>query len=401
MRNVHEKKPLLFQTRWAMNYLAGPLTRAQIPQVNALKGGSVAAPTPVATSNQPAASAPPVRPAAPGTPEAAGTLTRPPVPTGVGEYFLPANLSLDEAAERHRYHLDPDATESGVLYRPALLAQANVQLSNARYQLSTETTWTALVTEPEATAIRWEDNHNPPVDDRSLDRAPIRDARFAPPGGPLADAKQLRALEGDFVDYVVRHGAVNVRANEALKVYAGPDVDDAEFERLCQDAADDRMQAELDKVKTRFAARLRAAEDKLKKEERELAEDEADYKARKGEELAKHAETLLSIFGGRRKSLSGSLSKRRMAAKAKADIEESEQTIADLQEQLGELMAEMEAELDAVEARWEALMAESTQIPVAPRKSDVRVQLFGVAWLPHYLVDSGGRAIEVPAYGVG
>ena len=48
MRNVHEKRPLLFQTRWAMNYLAGPLTRTQIPALNALKGVDKAAPRPSA-----------------------------------------------------------------------------------------------------------------------------------------------------------------------------------------------------------------------------------------------------------------------------------------------------------------------------------------------------------------
>ena len=402
MRNVHEKKPILFQTRWAMNYLAGPLTRTQIPALNALKGVGKAA-APAAASAAAAAPAPaPVRPVAPGTPEAGGTMTRPPVPSGVGEYFLPANLTTAEAAERHRYNLDPGARESGVLYRPALLAQADVLLTNAKYGLNTSMTWTALIPEPDpAAVIRWEDNHNPPVDDRQLDRGPISDARFAALSGPLADAKRLRALESDFVDYVVRNGAVNVRANDKLKVYAGPDVDDAAFQELCDDAADDLMQAELDKVKTRFETKLRSAEDKLKREERELAEDEADFKSRKGEEYAKHAETLLSFFGGRRKSLSASLSKRRMAEKAKADIEESQQTIAELQDQLGDLQEEMEAEMAEVEAKWDALMADTREIPVAPRKTDVRVRLFGVAWLPHYLVDSAGRPLEIPAYAAG
>jgi hypothetical protein len=317
----------------------------------------------------------------------------------VGEYFLPANLTVAEAAEQHRYTIDPGARESGTLYRPALLAQAEVLLTNAKYGLNTSMTWTALIPEPEAGAvIRWEDNHNPPVDDRKLDRGPLADARFAALSGPLADAKQLRALEDDFIDYVVRNGAVNVRANEKLKVYAGPDVDDAAFQEMCDDAADDQMQAELDKVKARFETKLRSAEEKIKREERELAEDEAEFKSRKGEEYAKHAETLLSFFGGRRKSLSASLSKRRMAEKAKADIEESQQAIAEMQEQFGDLQEEMEAELAEVEAKWDALMAETREIPVAPRKTDVRVRLYGVAWLPHYLVDNAGRPLEIPAY---
>jgi len=405
MRNVHEKKPLLFQTRWAMNYLAGPLTRAQIPAVNALVNkdstttASGASARPAAVSATAATATAPATPTAPGTPEATGTLTRPPVPTGVGEYFLPNNLSLTEAAEKGRYRLEPDARESGTLYRPALLAQADVRLTNARYNLTTDTIWTALIIEPEPKAIiRWEDNHNPPVDDRKLDRAPARDARFAALSGTLADAKGLRALETDFVDYVVRNGAVNIRANDKLKVYAGPDVSDTDFQQMCEDAADDLMKAELDKVKARFGTKLKSIDEKMKKEERELAQDEAELKSRRGEEYLKHAETLLGFFGKGRKNISASMSKRRMAEKAEASVTESRQTIADLQAQLGDQQAEMEAALDEIEAKYDALIADTREMPVAPKKTDVRVSLFGVAWMPYYLVENNGRTLEIPAY---
>jgi hypothetical protein len=40
LRNVHDKQPSLFHTRWQMNYLAGPLTRAQIPALNNLVGAT-------------------------------------------------------------------------------------------------------------------------------------------------------------------------------------------------------------------------------------------------------------------------------------------------------------------------------------------------------------------------
>ncbi len=403
LRNVHEKRPLLFQTRWAMNYLAGPLTRTQIPALNALKGAGPAAAGPVGAATAATMAAPPPaeapsRPATPGTADAAGTVTRPPVPSGVGEYFLPANLSLDEAAAHARVSLPAGARESGILYRPVLLAQADIHLVNAKYGLNTNVPWAALA--HDAAGVRWDEVAIPPLDDRALDRAPLRDARFAGLAAPLSDAKAMRALETALVDYIVRSGGVTVRANEKLKVYAGPDVDDAAFEAMCRDAADDQMQAELDKVKARFAAKLKAAEDKLKKEERELAEDQADYDGRKREEYAKHAETLLGFLGGRRKSLSGSLSKRRMADKAKADIEESQQAIADLQEQLGDLREAMEADLDTVEAKWADLLDDTRELPVAPRKTDIRLPLFGVAWLPHYLAtDAAGRAVELAAYG--
>src|SRR6185436_7901813 len=36
LHNIHARQPELFQTRWTMNFLAGPLTRTQIPELNKL-----------------------------------------------------------------------------------------------------------------------------------------------------------------------------------------------------------------------------------------------------------------------------------------------------------------------------------------------------------------------------
>ena len=41
LHNVHERQPELFHTRWVMNYLAGPLTRTQLPMLNEMVGASV------------------------------------------------------------------------------------------------------------------------------------------------------------------------------------------------------------------------------------------------------------------------------------------------------------------------------------------------------------------------
>lgn len=404
MRNVHEKKPMLFQTRWAMNYLAGPLTRAQIPAVNALVGATRAQPAaaastvdaPQAGSVKAEASPPPATAAAA---EVVGTMTRPKVPVGAGEYFMPVNLSLKEAAENQRTYLDAGSQDSNLLYRPALLAQASVRVTNAKYNLDTEFLWAAYILEPEsAIVVHWEDNESLPVNDRKIDRAPARDARFASLDGPLADAKQLKALETDFADYVYRNGAVDVRANDKMKVYAGPEISDAAFEKMCRDAADDLMQVELDKAKGKFDTRQRSLEDKLRREESKLAKEEADLKSRRGEEYMKHAETLLGFFGGKRRSLNPSLSKRRMAENAEARVKESQRAIEEFKGQIDDLQDEVEKALDEVREKYDALIADTKEISVVPKKTDVRVTLFGVAWVPHYLASSGGRPVEMPAW---
>src|SRR5262249_43494106 len=59
MNNVHEEEPVIFETRWAMSYLAGPLTRTQIKQLmDAKRGTAGATATPAPTTQASATAAP-------------------------------------------------------------------------------------------------------------------------------------------------------------------------------------------------------------------------------------------------------------------------------------------------------------------------------------------------------
>ncbi len=400
LHNVHESEPVVFHTRWAMNYLPGPLTRAQIPALNRLVGATApaqeAAPPGVET---PAAAPKPAAPAAASAPET-GTATRPAVPRGVAEYFLPQNLTLSEAIRAAGAHLPPDAQARGVHYRPVLLAQARVRLVQRKYRLNSEIARTALVEEVERSGVvRWEDFLvEKPVDDRTFDRAPLPEATFAPLEAPLNDAKALKALRRDFADFVYRETEVTIRANEALKVYAGPEVSQADFRRMCTEAAREKMQAELDKVAEKYDRKIERLQKRLAREERELAEDEEEYQQRKMEEMGTHAENVLSLFLGRRRRMSTSLTKHRLTEKAKADVEESEEAIADYKRQIADLEKEKAEALEDVRRKWADVVEDETEIPVRPYKKDVLVELFGVAWMPYYRVETRDGVEDLPAF---
>jgi len=65
-----------------------------------------------------------------------------------------------------------------------------------------------------------------------------------------------------------------VRANPKLKVYAGLEASRAEFLRRCSEAAREKMEKELDKVRTTYCVRkLRTLRERLAREERELPQD--------------------------------------------------------------------------------------------------------------------------------
>ena len=103
MHNVHEDEPTLFQTRWALSYLRGPLTKSQIETLMARRKKRA----------KPVGEPKPRK-------EKAGTVRpeRPLVPREIPQVFFPLR---DGAAEASR-----------LVYRPALLATTRLHYVSAR-----------------------------------------------------------------------------------------------------------------------------------------------------------------------------------------------------------------------------------------------------------------------------
>jgi len=422
LHNIHAKQPQLFQTRWAMNFLAGPLTRTQIPALNRLVGAkvtdqmmdlgtttpskplSVTAPSASIADLDPVtvmATAPLPR-ARPPRISTDGSVTKPPIPAWIKEYFLPQNYSLPEAFSSAGRTMPAEVMMDGVVYRPALLASARVRILDRKLGVDSEIARTALVTSLEKrSSIRWDDQvyMGPSLD--NVDTTPDPSARFGTIDSPLNDTKLMTSLQKDFADWVHRNSSVKARANQALKVYAGPDVSQAEFMRACADAAREARDVEIAKKTATLDRQLRTLEDKLAREERELHEDEADLSHRKVEEAGTHLENLTGLFGGRRKAsrLSSSLTKRRMTERAKSEVDESLDAISEVKRQIAEAEKRREETIAEINNRWGQAVGNVTEVTVAPKKSDVFVSLFGVAWMPYYIIRADGQTMELPAFG--
>jgi hypothetical protein len=332
-----------------------------------------------------------------------GSITKPSIPAWIKEYFLPQNYSLPEAFSAAQQVMPAEVMIEGVIYRPALLASARVRILDRKLGVDSEIARAALVTTLEKRgSIRWEDfiYNGPSLDD--VDTASVSSARFGTIDAPLNDTKLMTSLQKDFTDWVYRTSAVKARANQALKVFAGPDVSQAEFMKACADAARESRDAEIAKKTTTLDRQLKTLEDKLAREERELREDEAELTNRKVEEAGTHLENLTGLFGGRRKAsrLSSSLTKRRMTEQAKGDVEESLDAIDMIKRQIADLEKRREEVVAEINDRWGGAVGNVSEVTVAPKKTDVFVNLFGVAWMPHYIIKTDTGTLELPAFGV-
>ena len=125
------------------------------------------------------------------------------------------------------------------------------------------------------------------------DANPMEKAYFADLGSPLNDAKMIKDIERDFIDYIYTNVSITLPFNPKLKITATPDMTDEDFILECREAAQEGQDEESEKLKVKYEAKLKRVREKLEREGRELDEDEADHSARKLEEMATAAEIFL------------------------------------------------------------------------------------------------------------
>jgi hypothetical protein len=295
--------------------------------------------------------------------------------------------------------LSTQAKQVGMLYHPALMAQAEVRFLDRRYGVDRSRRVAALTENPDRRGgVRWEDAAHAAVDPQALDRGPAPQVRFAELDAPFTDARAMAALQKDFMDWVYRTGTLRLAANIPLKLYAAPDEKPEAFQARCAQAVRDAAAAECAKLDMGYQKKLNAMQDKLAKEQRELDADQEELNQRKMEELGTGVQNVLSLFGGRKRSLTTSLSKRRMTSQAKSDVDESKDTIAELQKQIAALQKERDAALQAVNTRWAQAAAPTGEVTITPQKTNLFLDVFGLAWLPYFMVQEGSSRFEIPGF---
>ncbi len=395
LHNVHSSGPVQMTTRWAMNYLAGPLTRVQIPRLNQLAGAKMASSGGGVETRAGASSRPTGSPSAASVMgSAAQSLTKPSVPRGITEVFLPNNQTFSEAAGSAAA-----AQSARLLYKPVLLGQVQIRYLDRRYGVDQLIRRMVVVERPDPRGlIQWEDHVSGEMDPRLFGSQPVSGAQFTSLESPLSDVKMVSALQKDFQDWVFQTGEMRLKANLALKQFAGPGVSSAEFKLKCSEIARRGRDDEVAKITSAGNKKASLLQQKLQREEAELSADKADLGTRTMEEVGSGLDTVLGLFGGRKRSVSKNLTKRRMTANAKADVDESVRMVALLKSQLADLEKETSLLIQEAHERWVGVVEDVTELPILPTRTNIYLEMFGVAWAPYYAVEQGGSEKFFPAW---
>ena len=367
LRNVHDDAPVLFQTRWTLSYLRGPLTRDQIAQLKAAAGAPPAAP---------AAYAAPVSSAAP----AAGA--RPVLPPQVPQYFLPAR----------------DAPPGARLaYRPMLYGSAKAYVGEAELPVSH---LTPIGTGP--VAVEWAGAQSTALAEAELQAEPVAGASFAPLPPAASKAASYDDWSKAYADWLARSLQLELWQSKAPKLTSRPGENERDFRARLAQALREQRDAQAEKLRAKYGPKLAALQERVRKAEQAAEVQKEQATAAKTQTAISFGTTLLSAFLGRKVATTGTVGRAASAArgvsrsrKESSDVARAQDNIAAATEQLAALEAEFAAELAALDSRAHAASVPLETLQLRPKKGDVRVRAVVLAWAP-YAADAAGFA--VPAW---
>ena len=370
--------PVVFTTRWAMSYLAGPLTKDQLSK---LPGA------PAVTQAPPPPAAPPAEQTA--TSSAQPVPVEPPPPTEAA----PDVVAIAPAAApgTQAFYLDPGApwaykigaVAGSTTLKPMVAATVNLLYDEAPAKIEHREVFEAILTMPgepltDQTVIAVDH------DVRDFTESPPKAAQFNGLAQPMTKASFWTKLRTDLTDYLVASRRIHVWKNPGLKVYSRIGEPESEFRARCIETANDQCDRAIASLRDKYRVKIEGVRDQLAVADRRVAELDADIEARRqGEVMSGAGDLLGALLGGRRRNtISRAASRRTQTRQTEARRDKAAGTMANKMDDLVELEAELANDVMAITSKWDDIAALIEQVEIPLEKVDIKVSEMKLVWVP-------------------
>jgi hypothetical protein len=387
MNNIHEDEPVVFETRWCLSYLRGPLTRGQIKTLMDEakdKDRKAKSKGREARGNGQGTAIP--SDALNAAPSPSPRNSRPILSPEIRQYFLPLRST---ALRNHT-----------LVYQPMLLGAADVRFIDAKTRVDTtqHSTWLIPLTEAPM-PVDWDDAVQTDIPLSELEQAPESSATFSPPPSAAGNAKSYEAWSKDFSSWLYRTRKVDILKSPSLKQLSKPGEPERDFRVRLQQAGREQRDQEIARLRKSYAPKIAALEEHIRLAEQAKAREAQQAKAAYVQTAISVGATLLGAFLGRKTISTSTIGRATTAArgvgrsiKEAQDAARAGDTIEALQTQLQDLEAQFKTDTNAVAVKMDPLTETLETISIKPNKSNIAVNLLALVWAPHWQDEHGKRS---------
>ncbi|TAJ29661.1 MAG: ATP-binding protein [Nitrospirae bacterium] len=366
MNNVHEDAPTVFETRWTLSYLRGPLTRNQIKTLMEPRkalGVRREASDKIRESLL--------------TPDASRlSSTRPMLPPDVPQYFVPSRVTQPSG--------------SVVRYRPMVLGAGQVRFADVKagVDVTRDMVFLASVTDAPI-PVNWDEGTEADVVVADLERTPQEPAQYGALPAAAGKAKNYEVWSKDFSVWLYRTQKLELFRSPSLKELSKSGEMERDFRIRLQQLAHEERDRQTGQLRKKYAPKLAALQERRRRAEQAVAREEEQANHSKVQAAISVGATLLQAFMGRKTVSAATIGKAATAIrgagraiKETKDVGLAKENVAALDQQIAELEAQFQAETDKLTAAIDAQAEVLETIAITPTKANISIKLVALAWTP-------------------
>ncbi len=389
LHSVHAKAPVIFQTRWAMSYLRGPMTKSEVKlimkdKLQYTKVSSVPKVMPTEIISEKFTGAPPT------------------VSSEIQQVFLPLIKSSALAMQeiRNRYQKEISFGESSLIYTPGVIGKALIHFQDRTKELKEDQERNLILYSSEF--MNWEKSEEIKISD--FLNIPEEKAKFMEIPSGINDPKDFNELKKSFADFLFYNSNFKLYHSPLLKIYSKSNESKSEFILKINQLAREIRDDEVDKIEQKYAKDIDKLRVKLEKTKDTLAKKQSSASSLKQEALLSAGESVVGMFMGRRSTSSASkaMSKYQKSKTISADIDKAERDITSINKEMESLENELKAQIEIIKQKREKEISDVKEVIIQPKKSDIEIKMISLVWIPQWELtynENGSRKTEiVPAY---
>jgi len=372
MNNVHEDTPAVFESRWAMSYLRGPLTRNQIKVLCDAKKN-----TEGYTINKSAPEEKPMQ-------NPVGKVAEKPLlPPDVDQYFAPIRGSQPSG--------------QALVYRPMLVGSGKVYYTDSKLGINTtlEAVYQTLITD-DPVPVDWEKATQSQLKIADLEKKPIEPCRFGELSPEAFKEKNYEDWNKDFANWLFRNQKLTLFKSPSLNIFSQPNETERDFRiRLTQSSREMRDQA-LEKLREKYAPKIAGLQEQIRKSQQAVERESAQAKQQKFQTAISIGATLLGALSGRKVisqstigRASTSIRNASRTMKESEDINRAKDTVEAMTARLAQLEADFQADTKEITDKIDMQTGSLENIVIQPSKTDISVQLVTLCWMPFWQSTDG------------
>ena len=383
MHNVHEDQPVLYQTRWALSYMRGPLTRNQIKNLMAPRKAELAAKI-TDVPSQPSTAEPhkpsDIKP---------GTTKQLAVPAQISQFYFPVEVSVAES--------------ESLIYRPALLGTAKLHfvLVRANIDFWQDQSFVASLSGVDI-SIPWEESTHVQSDSLYLEKQPHPNSNFASLPMSATRVSSYPSWKKTLRSFLYQNQALNLWESRDFKQFSQVGENEGDFRGRLIHLLHEKRDLEVEKLRKRYAPKLATMQERLRKAQVRMDREKSQLGQQKMQTAVSVGATILGAIFGRKTVSAGTIGRATTSmrgagrmAREKQDIERAKREVQIVNEKLTVLEAEFQTEIASLSANFQPEELDLSEILIRPRKTDITITRFALIWTP-WKVDQAGFA--VPAF---